>query len=410
MIEIVDEKIENPTIIKVIGVGGAGCNAINRMIEVGIKGVEFIAANTDIQHLKTIKALIKIQLGPKTTDGLGAGGIPEVGEKAAIETKDEIAEALKNADMVFIAAGMGGGTGTGASPVIASIAKEMNILTVGVVTKPFGFEGKRRKEQAESGINNLMKYVDSLIVLNNDNILKNSPKNISYYECFALANDVLKNAVQGVAELITGTGLINLDFADLKSVMSNKGRAVMGCGVGRGENKAIEAIENAISSPFLENNSIEGATGVLINIASGDDIKIQEVNQIVSTISKQIDENANLIYGHIFDKELKDEIKVTIVATGFKDNNISVQPQQNVIEMKTTAMQFKFIPDKELEKPAFKRYLNLKDSKIGSEDKIVKELSPEQKLNDKIPQIFFEWDQQNYDIPAYLRVTRKEKN
>jgi len=410
MIEIVDEKIENPTIIKVIGVGGAGCNAINRMIEVGIKGVEFIAANTDIQHLKTIKAPIKIQLGPKTTGGLGAGGIPEVGEKAAIETKDEIAETLKNADMVFIAAGMGGGTGTGASPVIASIAKEMNILTVGVVTKPFGFEGKRRKEQAESGINNLMKYVDSLIVLNNDNILKNSPKNISYYECFALANDVLKNAVQGVAELITGTGLINLDFADLKSVMSNKGRAVMGCGVGRGENKAIEAIENAISSPFLENNSIEGATGVLINIASGDDIKIQEVNQIVSTISKQIDENANLIYGHIFDKELKDEIKVTIVATGFKDNNISVQPQQNVIEMKTPAMQFKFIPDKELEKPAFKRYLNLKDSKIGNEDKIVKELSPEQKLNDKIPQIFFEWDQQNYDIPAYLRVTRKEKN
>ncbi len=350
MIEIVEER-PNQTIIKVIGIGGAGCNAVNRMIETGIQGVEFIAANTDAQHLNASKAPIKIQLGPKVTGGLGAGSIPEIGEKAAIESKDAITDLLKGSDMVFITAGMGGGTGTGASPIIAQLAKEMDILVVGVVTKPFGFEGKKRMAQAENGISKLVDSVDSLIIINNDNLLKIASKNTTYVESFAIANDVLRHAVQGIAELVTGAGVINLDFADLRTIMSEKGRAIMGVGIGRGDNRAQDAVESAISSPLLENDSIEGATGVLINITGGTDLTLHEVNQIANSITKQVDENANVLYGQMIDPNMADEVKVTIVATGFKHREY----KKEVAERKFSAMHLELLAGKEFEKPAFKR-------------------------------------------------------
>ncbi len=398
MIEIVEEK-QNQTIIKVIGVGGAGCNAVNRMIEIGIYGVEFIAANTDAQHLNASKAPIKIQLGPKVTGGLGAGSIPEIGEKSAIESKDTITDLLKGSDMIFLTAGMGGGTGTGASPIIAQIAKEMGILVVGVVTKPFGFEGKKRMVQAENGIAKLVDSVDSLIIINNDNLLKIASKNTTYVESFALANDVLRHAVQGIAELITGAGLINLDFADLRTIMSEKGRAIMGVGIGRGDNRAQDAVESAISSPLLENDSIEGATGVLINITGGTDLTLHEVNQIANAITKQVDENANVLYGQMLDSNMADEVKVTIVATGFKHREY----KKEMTPRKFSTAHLKLITGKEFEKPAFKRYMkeDVKEATMGRDERIVKEMK--KKVIEKAPQFLINWDEENYDIPAFLR-------
>ncbi len=404
MIELAEEK-ENQTKIKVIGVGGAGCNAVNRMIDTGIHGVEFVAANTDAQHLKVTKAPISIQLGPKVTGGLGAGSIPEIGEKSAIESKENIADVLKGSDMVFLTAGMGGGTGTGASPIIAQIAKEMGILIVGVVTKPFAFEGKKRMTQANAGIEKLVDNLDSLIVINNDNLLKIGGKNTTYMECFSLANDVLHHAVQGIAELVTGTGLVNLDFADLKTIMSEKGRAIMGVGIGRGESRAQEAVESALTSPLLENDSIEGATGVLLNITGGPDLTLHEVNQIANTITKEVDENANVIYGQMVNPNMTDEIRITIVATGFRHSNV----KKEVGAQKFPSKRMELIAGKEFEKPAFQRYMKegIKESAIAGEDRIVKEVQKKKKVSDDAPQFLIQWDDENYDIPAFLRQNVK---
>ncbi|MBN1898423.1 MAG: cell division protein FtsZ [Spirochaetes bacterium] len=398
MIEIIEEK-KSPTTIKVVGVGGGGSNALDHMISTGIKGVDFIAANTDAQHLEASKATLKIQLGPKVTGGLGAGSIPDVGEKSANESKEMISDVLRGSDMVFITAGMGGGTGTGSSPIIARLAKELGILVVGVVTKPFGFEGPKRMEQAMSGISRLVDNVDSLIIINNDNLLKIASKKTSYIESFAVANNVLRHAVQGIAELVTGVGLINLDFADLRTVMSEKGRAIMGVGIGKGDNRSIDAVESAISSPLLENDSIEGATGILINITGGNDITIHEVNQVANTITKVVDQNANVIYGQMIDPNMTDELKVTIVATGFKHREYN----KEAVERKYKPLQLEIMAGKEFEKPAFKRYLkeSIKDSSMGKEDKIVKE--QKKKEIDTTPQFLMNWDEENYDIPAYLR-------
>ncbi len=302
--------------IKVIGVGGGGNNAVNRMINAGLRGVEFISVNTDKQALFLSQANTKIQIGDKLTKGLGAGANPEIGEKAANESRDEIAMAIKDADMVFVTAGMGGGTGTGAAPVIAQIAKEMGILTVGVVTKPFMFEGKKRMQHAESGVEALKSVVDTLVTIPNDRLLQMADKKMPLLKAFNLADDVLRQGVQGISDLIAVPGLINLDFADVKTIMLDTGLAHMGIGRGTGENKAEDAARQAISSPLLE-TSIEGARGVLLNITGGADLGLQEVNLAAELIQASADPEANIIFGAVIDDNLKDEIIITVIATGF---------------------------------------------------------------------------------------------
>jgi cell division protein FtsZ len=303
--------------IKVIGVGGGGGNAVNRMIQAGIKGVEFLVTNTDVQAMRGSLAPVKVQIGAKLTKGLGAGANPEIGKQAALEDTDRILEALSGADMIFITTGMGGGTGTGAAPIIASLAAELGALTVAVVTKPFAFEGKRRRIQAEQGMRALRDTVDTLITIPNERLLNFVERATSLGEAFKIADDVLRQAVQGISDLITVPGEINLDFADVKTIMHGMGMALMGTGVSSGEHRAVEAAQRAISSPLLEEASIEGAKGVLINITGGSDMTLFEVHEAASIIQEAADEEANIIFGTVIDPKMKDEIKVTVIATGF---------------------------------------------------------------------------------------------
>jgi cell division protein FtsZ len=302
--------------IKVIGVGGGGNNAVNRMIEAGLKGVEFIAINTDAQSLHLSQCTVKIQIGTKLTKGLGAGANPEIGKKAAEESREEILESLKGADMVFVTAGMGGGTGTGAAPVVAEIAKEIGALTVGVVTKPFTFEGRKRLNQADGGINELKSKVDTLITIPNDRLLQVIDKHTSIIEAFRIADDVLRQGVQGISDLIAVPGLINLDFADVKTIMKDAGSALMGIGNSSGENRAVESARAAISSPLLE-TSIEGARGVLLNITGGSSLGLFEVNEAAEIIAQAADPEANIIFGAVIDESMGEEVRVTVIATGF---------------------------------------------------------------------------------------------
>ncbi|OLS03889.1 cell division protein FtsZ [Tissierella creatinophila] len=314
-----DIEVEQFAKIKVIGVGGGGNNAVNRMIEHGVRGVDFIALNTDKQSLFSSKAENKIQLGEKITKGLGAGANPEIGAKSAEENREEILQALTGADMIFITAGMGGGTGTGAAPVVAEIAKELGILTVGVVTKPFGFEGRKRLLQAEQGINNLKTRVDTLVTIPNDRLLQIADKKTTIADAFSMADDVLKQGIQGISDLISVPNLINLDFADVKTIMHDKGIAHMGIGQANGDNRATEAAEQAIQSPLLE-TSIEGAKSVLLNITGGADLGIFEVNEAADLIREAVDEDANIIFGAGIDETLGEAIKITVIATGFGDS------------------------------------------------------------------------------------------
>lgn len=310
---------ESKARIKVIGVGGGGGNAINNMINSSLKGVSFIAANTDVQALKHSEAEYKLQLGEKLTKGLGAGASAEVGRDAAQESMDAVREAIGECDMVFITAGMGGGTGTGASPIIAEAAKDLGALTVAVITKPFFFEGKRRLQQAENGITNLKEVVDSIITIPNDRLLSLASKKASFLEMLKRADEVLYYAVKGISDLIMVPGLINLDFADVKSVMSEMGLALMGTGIAQGEGRAREAAMKAITSPLLEDVSIEGAQGVLMNITSGPDLTIDEVNEAASTISESAHDEAEIYFGTVFDQEAGDELRITVIATGIKN-------------------------------------------------------------------------------------------
>jgi len=305
--------------IKVIGVGGAGNNAINRMIESGIKGVEFIAVNTDNQALQRSKASTRIQIGEKLTRGLGAGANPDIGAQAAEESKSEVAEALRGADMVFVTAGMGGWTGTGAAPIVAATARELGILTIGVVTKPFTFEGKKRLTQAERGVTALKEKVDTLVVIPNDKLLQIIDRRTSIIEAFKMADDVLRQGVQGISDLISTPGLINLDFADVRTVMLNTGIAHMGIGRASGENRAEDAAKQAIQNPLLE-SSIEGARGVIINITGGNELGLQEANTAAELVQRSADPEANIIFGVVTDESLEDEIVITVIATGFEQN------------------------------------------------------------------------------------------
>ncbi|NLG66157.1 MAG: cell division protein FtsZ [Actinobacteria bacterium] len=303
-------------VIKVVGVGGGGTNAVNRMVDAGLRGVEFIAVNTDAQALLMCDADIKIHIGAKITRGLGAGANPEVGRQAADESRDELREALKGADMVFVTAGKGGGTGTGAAPVIAEIARELGALAVGVVTKPFSFEGRKRASQAEQGIESLSKKVDTLIIIPNDRLLQVVERRTSIVDAFKVADDVLRQGVQGITDLITVPGLINLDFADVRTIIRNAGSALMGIGTASGEHRGVEAARAAISSPLLE-SSIDGATGILLNITGGRDLGLFEVNEAAEIISTAADPDANVIFGAVIDESMDDQMRVTVIATGF---------------------------------------------------------------------------------------------
>lgn len=313
-----ETNMEKSAVIKVIGVGGGGCNAVNRMVEAELKGVDFIAVNTDRQALNRCLAETKVQIGEKLTRGLGAGANPEIGQKAAEETLDEITALLDGADMIFITAGMGGGTGTGAAPIIAKAAKDMGILTVGVVTKPFKFEGSKRARQAELGINFLRKYVDSLVIVPNDKLIDNSQKNTTMVQAFQMADDVLRQGVQGISDLISDYALINVDFADVKSVMTDRGIAHMGVGHGFGENRAQDAVKAAIESPLLE-TTIAGAKAILLYVAGGYDLGMLEVSEIANLVEEQADRDCILIFGAAVNEEMENEIAITVIATGFAE-------------------------------------------------------------------------------------------
>lgn len=334
--------------IKVIGCGGGGSNAVNRMIAADLQGVQFIALNTDAQALQMSEANLKIQIGQKLTKGLGAGSNPEIGQRSAEESKEEIRQALEGADMVFITAGMGGGTGTGAAPVVAEVAKEVDALTVGVVTKPFSFEGRRRQAQAEKGIEKLKSKVDTLIIIPNDRLLQVAEKRTSILEAFQIADDVLRQGVQGISDLITVPGLINLDFADVRTIMTSAGSALMGIGQATGEDRAVKAAQQAISSPLLE-ASIEGAKGILLSLTGSSNLGLFEVNEAAEIVAEAADPEANIIFGAVIDDSLQDELRVTVIATGFDD----AKPREDFKISKE--LDIRPFGDDELDIPAFLR-------------------------------------------------------
>ena len=320
-----DDAIPPTAKIRVMGVGGGGGNAVNRMIAANVAGVEFLAANTDCQALRSSRAAMKLQLGMKLTKGLGAGANPEVGKSAAIEDREQILQALDGADMVFITTGLGGGTGTGAAPIIAELARESGALVVAVVTKPFAFEGRRRRLQADEGLAALRKVVDTVITIPNDKLLHTVEKGTPLAEAFQMADDILRQAVQGISDLITVPGEINLDFADVKTIMSGMGMALMGTGIAEGERRAVEAAQRAISSPLLEDTSIHGARGVLINITGGEDMTLHEVSEAANIIQEASDPDANIIFGTVIDRGMQGSVKVTVIATGFNRDDVRAE-------------------------------------------------------------------------------------
>jgi cell division protein FtsZ len=312
--------------IKVIGVGGGGGNAVNRMIAAGVTGVDFLVANTDAQALRASNAPLKIQLGAKLTKGLGAGANPEIGRRAALEDTDKVIDALEGADMVFVTAGLGGGTGSGGAPIVASLARELHALTVGVVTKPFAFEGKRRMMQAEQGLAELSQSVDTVICIPNERLMAFVDKGTSFFEAFRIADDILRQGVQGISDIITITGIINRDFADIKTIMEGMGYAVMGTAVAEGENRAVEATNRAIASPLLEDATINGAQGILLNITGSSKLTLHEVHEASSIVQKVAAENANIIFGAVHDESMGDAVKVTVIATGIKSERLGLKP------------------------------------------------------------------------------------
>jgi cell division protein FtsZ len=332
-----NEEPRNNARIKVIGVGGGGGNAVNRMISSGMEGVEFVVANTDLQALQMSRAPVKIQLGTKLTTGLGAGANPEIGRRAALEDADQIIESLEGSDMVFVTAGLGGGTGTGAAPIIASLASEMGALTVAVVTRPFAFEGKRRMTQADRGLAELVDSVDTMIVIPNERLLAVA-QNAGFFESFRVADDILRQAVQGISDIITIPGIINRDFADVKTIMQGMGHAVMGTAVAKGERRAIEAAQAAISSPLLEEGAIDGARGILINITGSSSLKLSEVNEASTIIQSAAHEEANIIFGAVLNERMEDQVKITVIATGFKGDTPQRRERERTVSITQQAI------------------------------------------------------------------------
>jgi cell division protein FtsZ len=377
-----DESTEPIAKIKVIGVGGGGSNAVNTMIEKNVTHIEFIVANTDAQALRTSKATTKIQIGAQLTKGLGAGANPNMGRDAALEDRERLVESLRGADMIFVAAGMGGGTGTGAAPVIADVAKELGALTVGVVTKPFNREGRQRQAKAEEGIRELKKHVDSMIVIPNDRLIGLAGKNTSILDAFKPADDVLRQAVQGISDLITTHGMINVDFADVKAIMSERGMAMMGIGIATGDNRAMEAATAAISSPLLEEIDISGAKGVLVNICGSSNMTMDEYDAVSRIVHEKVHEDANIIIGLVIDEAMADKLKVTAIATGFGDRFDMEKGRQ---EMRNVA-QFGRQQEVNRDTPAFLR----------------RDQQQRREVYVKAPSFVMEDDDQ-YDIPTFLR-------
>ncbi|BEH11585.1 MULTISPECIES: cell division protein FtsZ [Geobacter] len=375
-----DESIDQCAKIKVVGVGGSGGNAVNTMIDNQVGGVDFLVANTDVQALRISKAPTKIQIGRQLTKGLGAGADPSKGREAALEDREQVAELLKGADMIFVAAGMGGGTGTGAAPVIAEVAKEVGALTVGVVTKPFSREGKQRLSKADEGIRELKKHVDSLIVIPNDRLIGLAGKSMSIIDAFKPADDVLRQAVQGISDLITTSGFINVDFADVKAIMSERGMAMMGIGIASGENRAVEAALRAISSPLLEEVDISGAKGVLVNIAGSSSMTMDEFEAVNRSIHEKVHEDANIIIGVSIDETLGDQLKVTAIATGFGDRFDMEKARQ---ELKNVTPFGKAEVNRDI--PTFVRNQQTRESSLSRQ------------------KAFFIDDEDQYDIPTFLR-------
>ncbi|MBQ7508485.1 MAG: cell division protein FtsZ [Spirochaetales bacterium] len=408
--DLLHDEQTPPTDIKVIGVGGGGGNAINRMIENGLKKVTFVALNTDVQALQRSNAQVRIPIGKELTGGLGAGGIPDMGQKAAEESKDEIRDILEGTDMVFITAGMGGGTGTGAAPVVAEIAKGMNILTVAVVTTPFAFEGRKKLQFANEGIDRLRKNVDTLILIPNQYLLKVAENNTPIKQAFLMADDVLRQGVQGISELITEPGEINIDFADVRTVMKGKGDAIMGIGLGEGANRAVDAARQAISNPLLENAKIDGAKSVLVNLTASDGLTLQEYQDVVEMITENCDKDALIIAGQAYNPDLGDKVKVTVVATGFERENVTVD-----------------MPQFEKKQPRFDQFVNNADNRAQGQGAAAAQQAPAKDPQHKPDEVISinRWqdlqtqlgrrqapngNSTDYSIPSVLRYQRNDEN
>ncbi len=369
--------------IKVIGVGGGGGNAVNRMIAADVKGVDFLVANTDAQALQTSRAPLKIQLGTKLTKGLGSGGNPEVGRRAALEDTEKIIEALEGADMVFVTTGLGGGTGTGGAPIVASLARELGALTVGVVTKPFAFEGKRRMMQAEQGLAELGQGVDTVICIPNEKLMQFVDKGTSFFEAFRIADDILRQGVQGISDIITITGIINRDFADIKAIMEGMGYAVMGTAVAAGENRAVEATNRAMASPLLEDASINGAHGILLNITGSNKLTLYEVHEASTIVQKAAADNANIIFGAVHDEMMGDAVKVTVIATGIKSEKMGIRPLSSISPAVRSAQQ------------------SVKTYEAKKEKLPVESQGP--------PSVSKEIQEDDLDVPAFIRRRKAEQ-
>jgi cell division protein FtsZ len=391
------ERNEPAARIKVIGVGGGGGNAINTMVAGGLEGVEFIAANTDVQALAANRAPVKIQIGKSLSRGLGAGANPDRGREAALESRDEIAELLAGADMVFVTAGMGGGTGTGGAPIIADVAKASGALTVGVVTKPFLFEGNRRRKQAEHGLEELKNAVDTLIVIPNQRLLSVAGESMSLADAFKRADEVLLNAVQGISDLITVHGLVNVDFADVRTIMCERGMALMGSGRASGQRRAVEAMQAAISSPLLEDVTLDGATGLLVNITGGSQLTLHEVNEAVTMAQSAADPEANIIFGSVVDEALGDEVKITVIATGFMPKEVPVRPVRQV-SLPSVASARPSAP------PAEKPSIRLAPTPVvAAPVPVAVAPRPAPAPRPRDPNAFKPLEEDQYDIPAFLR-------
>ncbi|MGA9207606.1 MAG: cell division protein FtsZ [Terriglobales bacterium] len=387
------DDARNQAKIKVFGVGGGGSNAVNRMIDAKVEGVQFVVANTDLQALQMARAPVKIQLGVKLTNGLGAGANPEVGRKGALEDADKVIEALEGADMVFVTAGLGGGTGTGAAPIIASLASEMGALTVAVVTKPFAFEGKRRMQQAERGLSELIDSVDTTIVIPNEKLLAVA-QNAGFFESFRVADDILRQAVQGISDIIIIPGIINRDFADVKAIMAGMGYAVMGTATAKGERRAMEAAQKAIASPLLEAGAIDGARGILINITGSSSLKLAEVNEASTIIQSAAHEDANIIFGAVMDETMKDEVKITVIATGFKTDN----PQRRDRTKDTAAISSTrgFVPSTPTPPPSV-------TVATVAQDRAAAVAAAERDALSMLPEMPPPLEDEDLDVPAFIR-------
>ena len=403
-----NEEPLNDAKIKVIGVGGGGGNAVNRMIDAGVEGIEFIVANTDLQALRMSRAPVKLQLGVKLTNGLGAGANPEVGRKAALEDSDKIIEALEGADMVFVTTGLGGGTGTGAAPIIASLACEMGALTVAVVTKPFSFEGKRRMTQAEKGIAELMESVDTTIVIPNEKLLAVA-ENAGFFESFRIADDILRQGVQGISDIITIPGIINRDFADVRTIMARMGYAVMGTATASGQNRSSEAARRAIASPLLEAGAIDGARGILINITGSASLKLAEVQQACTIIQSAAHEDANIIFGAVMDEKMKDAVKITVIATGFREvsraHQRPAETHQSFAASHDDAMDFPDPVGPAQPMPAFESDLRMQEPQMMESSPVAMAHAGAEviSLDTMRNAMVANFEQDDLDVPAFLR-------